>query len=67
MAQVEFEEEKNAFTSRKIIGQPVTPSTARLLRKLGLVKDENQAKYVMVAIMLICFGVTAYEIITNFL
>jgi hypothetical protein len=66
MPQVEFEEERNKFTSREIIGQPVTPSTVKFLRRIGLVKDDSQAKYVMFVTILLCFGLTVYVIIRNF-
>ncbi len=54
MSNVEFDEGTNEFTSRRILGSEVVPGMVRALEKTGLVKNSNQAKFILVGIILIC-------------
>lgn len=47
MEGIEFEEsnEMKSFTSRKIFGELTVPKMARMFIKVGLAKNEKQAKY----------------------
>ena len=64
MSDVQFEEENNSgsniFTSRKILGVAVVPGMAKGLIRLGLVKTQKQAEYVMFGIIIVCVAIIIY-------
>ena len=59
MADVQFDEDQGlaggSFRSRQILGQPVTPAMVRLLVRTGVVKNEQTASYVLVALFICAF------------
>jgi len=62
MADVQFDEEDNGprFTSRRLLGERVKPSMVGFLTKLGIVKNEQQAGYLLMGIIVVCFAITFY-------
>ena len=54
---VEFEEEQNfsrpTFTSRVILGAPQQPAMVNFLYKNGLVKNEKQAGYFLITLIVL--------------
>ena len=63
MSDVQFEEDlttNNSFLSRKILGDHMMPAMARFLIKIGVVKTQKQAKYVMFACICVCLAITVY-------
>ena len=54
---VEFNDEQNiarVYTSRRILGQSETPGMARMLLKMGIIKNEGQAVYAFATIIIGC-------------
>ncbi|GEM_PF-4133799 len=63
MGNVQFDEEKatsSSFTSRSIFGEQVEPTMSRLFRKWGIISKPSQAKWVMILIIVVCLGISAY-------
>ena len=63
MSDVQFEENLTAndsFLSRKILGDHMMPALARFLIKIGVVKTQKQAKYVMLVCIFVCLTITLY-------
>ncbi|MES2622877.1 MAG: hypothetical protein V4576_00540 [Patescibacteria group bacterium] len=59
MTDLEFNDSNNlmrGFKSRAILGQPETPGMINFLIRKGIVKSQNQAYYILVGIMIFCFG-----------
>ena len=60
MSQVEFEEQGNEYQrSRSFVAQELS-GIAKFIIKLGIAKNESQAKIVMVAVTIVCFGITIF-------
>ncbi|MES2216623.1 MAG: hypothetical protein V4481_05010 [Patescibacteria group bacterium] len=55
MANVEFSENIPTFTSRRLLGDEVTPKMTNLLIKVGLASSPIAAKRVMIGIIALCF------------
>ncbi len=51
--QIEFEEDTNFLTSRRIIGEAVVPGMAKFLVKSGIAKDERQSYYFLISIAVV--------------
>jgi hypothetical protein len=64
MNQVQFEEDNNEFhiRSRRLFGEPETPTMVRFLLRTGIVKNEKQALYILVGIVIIALAVTIFLI-----
>ncbi len=62
MVDVKFDEEDSGphYTSRRILGEGVKPSMIGFLIKLGIVKNEQQAGYLLMGIIVVCFAITFY-------
>ena len=70
MSDVQFEGENEGlggFTSRKILGQAVTPQMAKTFMKLGLVKNEKQAQFLMLSISALSLVIAIYIFTYNIL
>ncbi len=50
MSNVEFDENVNTFTSRRILGEEVVPGMVKSLQNMGVVKSPTQAKYILIGI-----------------
>jgi len=57
---IQFDDGKNEFhiKSRRIFGDPETPTMIRLLLKSRIVKNEKQALYVLLAIIIVALSAT---------
>ncbi len=62
MAGVQFDEDDGGphYTSRRILGESVKPSMVGFLTKLGIVKSEQHAGYLLMGIVVVCFAITFY-------
>jgi len=60
MENTQLKNNQKKFVSRKILGELVTPKMTRVFRKLGLAKNDYQAKYWMIAIIIICLLLIIY-------
>ena len=60
MSDVQFEDQGQEFTSRKIFGESVKPKMVASIMKMGVVKDEKQAGQVLLAIMFLSILATLY-------
>ncbi len=60
MNRVDFIE-KNEFhiKSRKLFGEPVTPTMVTLLLKTGIVKNEKQALFVLTGVVIVTLALTS--------
>jgi hypothetical protein len=62
---VEFEQDyrpTTSYTSRTVLGQAQVPGMANWLLKKGVIKEESQAKGVLVGIMIINFIVMGFVV-----
>ncbi len=62
---VEFEQDykpTTSYTSRTVFGQPQVPGMAAWLMRKGVIKEESQAKSVLIGIMIINFVVMGFVI-----
>ena len=68
MGNVEFDEEKSAndFTSRRLFNEAAVPGMSRFLIKWKVVKSPREAKWVMIFVIIVSLGVSAYLLITTF-
>ena len=57
MVNVEFQEE-NSYTSRQILGERVVPGMVGALTKMGLAKNSQQAKYILLGVIVISLSLT---------
>ena len=65
MSQVEFEEQGNEYQrSRSFVAQELS-GIAKFIIKLGIAKNEAQAKVVMIIITLLCFAITFFVIFSG--
>ncbi len=65
MSTIQFDEENNQhYTSRRILGERVQPKMVSTLLKLGVIKSEKQAGYVLLGIAIVAFALSAYLIFT---
>lgn len=58
MPDVSFGEEQSEmspYSSRKILGSPIRPSILTLVRKIGLAKNDSQAYYIMLGLIVFFF------------
>lgn len=64
MANVQFEDEDNQahYMSRSILGAPVQPKMVSTLLKMGVIKNEKQAGYILLGVALTAFALSAYLI-----
>jgi len=69
MTDVQFEDENkelSGFTSRKILGERITPSMAKTFIKFGLAKDSKQALHLMFGIsitsVILAIGIYVYYV-----
>jgi len=64
MATVQFEDENNQahYTSRSVLGAPVQPKMVSSLLKMGVIKDEKQAGFVLIGIAVAALALSAYLI-----
>ena len=60
MNRVDFIE-KNEFhiKSRKLFGEPVTPTMVTLLLKTGIVKNEKQALFILTGVVIVTLALTS--------
>ncbi len=58
MSNIQFEEE--TFKSRTILGEPSSPKMVKSLLKMGIVKSEQQAGYLLVGIAIFFFLIAIY-------
>ena len=65
MTNVQFEEEQQMFTSRRILGGAVMPGMVKMLIKTGLVKDSSQAKYILVGVVVVCILITVFVLYSS--
>lgn len=65
MKHVDFVEQ-NEFhiKSRKLFGEPTTPTMIRILLRTGIVKNEKQALIVLIGIVILLFTLT-FTLINN--
>lgn len=64
---IEFEEDNNEFhiKSRKILGEPETPSMTKALLKTGIVKNEKQALIVLILLAVSMIGAAIFIFRSN--
>jgi hypothetical protein len=67
MSEISFHED-NEFhiRSRKLLGEPETPSMIRFLLRTGIVKDEKQALYVLIGVIVVALSSTVFLIRSEF-
>jgi hypothetical protein len=58
MSNIQFEEE--TFKSRTILGEPSSPKMVKTLLKMGIVKNEQQAGHLLLAIAAFFFLLAIY-------
>jgi hypothetical protein len=64
MSTVQFEEE--TFKPSSTLGKPVSSSMVKALLSMGAVNNEQQAKYLLLGIAIICFLIATYISYTLF-
>lgn len=60
MSDVQFEDQGQEFTSRKIFGESVKPKMVARLMKMGIVKNDKQAGYALLTIAIIAFSLSLF-------
>ena len=65
MANIEFEQVSNEFTSRRILGEETVPAMEKILTKSGIVRDGRQAKYILQFLIVILSSITLWLIYRN--
>jgi hypothetical protein len=67
MSEISFHED-NEFhiRSRKLLGEPETPSMIRFLLRTGIVKDEKQALYVLIGVIVVALSSAVFLIRSEF-
>jgi len=66
MSDVQFDENLNAFTSRRILGEEVVPGMTKLLLKTGVIKNSKQAEYILIGTIVACLLLTGFVLYRNF-
>ena len=64
MSDVQFEDQGQEFTSRKIFGESVKPKMVAALMKMGIVKNEKQAGHALLVVMALAILATLYVLYT---
>ena len=58
MSSLQFEQE--TFKSRTILGEPASPKMVKALLRVGIVKNEQQAVYILLGVAVFCFILAVY-------
>jgi hypothetical protein len=63
MNQVQFHEDNELhIKSRRLLGEPETPSMIRFLLRTGVVKNEKEALYILIAVVVVALSSTIFLI-----
>jgi hypothetical protein len=60
MSSVEFEEDNFHIKSRRLLGEPDTPSMVKFLLKTGLAKTEKQALIILVVVIVVALSAAIF-------
>lgn len=60
MSRVEFEEDNFHIKSRRLLGEPDTPTMIKFLLKTGLVKTEKSALILLVFVIVVALSATIF-------
>ncbi len=60
MSTIQFDEEQQQYTSRRILGERVQPGMVNFLMAKGIVKSQRQAGHILVIIATVCFVLSLY-------
>lgn len=58
MSGVQFENDGEEFTSRKILGENIEPKMVTMLTKMGVAKNKKQSAHILTAIAVLFFGIS---------
>jgi hypothetical protein len=59
-------DDQNEFKSREIFGVPKKPGMISWLQKNGIVKDDKTAHYILIGVIVVCFGVAGFLLAGGF-
>lgn len=63
MNEVQFHENNELhIKSRRLLGEPETPSMIRFLLRTGVAKNEQQALYILIAVIVVALSSTIFLI-----
>ncbi len=65
MSTIQFDEEQQQYTSRRILGERVQPKMVASLVKMGVVKSPKQASYILLGIATFAFVISFYFFYTS--
>ena len=65
MSQVVFEDNDFHIRSRRIFGDPETPSMIKFLLSHRLAKNEKQALYILIGVIIISLSIPLYILFHN--
>ena len=63
--KIQFDEE-NKSKSKEVFGSPKKPGMVNWLQKKGLVKSDKTAHYILLAVIVICFGLVGILLAREF-
>jgi hypothetical protein len=65
MSQVVFEDNDFHIRSRRIFGEPETPTMVKFLLNHGIAKNEKQALYILIGVIIVSLLIPFYILFHN--
>ncbi len=65
MSQVVFEDNEFHIKSRRLFGEPETPTMVRFLLKHGFARNEKNALYILIGVIIISLSIPLYILLHN--
>ncbi len=60
MSQVQFEDNDFHIKSRRIFGEPETPTMIKFLLNRGFAKNEKQALYILISVIIVALLISVF-------